>query len=92
MESEATSINSEVQLTYTICTKQFKSTRRLNEHIKRVHSSTEDRTCPHCSKVMKNAGSLPTHIRTCKKKPSNEIECVIEPRHFEKSLNSTRKV
>jgi hypothetical protein len=61
------------------CGREFESLRRKNEHVKRIHSSEETRTCPHCDCVLANAASLPRHAKLCKKRPINEITCDLKP-------------
>jgi hypothetical protein len=63
-----------------VCKREYPNAWRLDEHTKRAHAAEEERTCPYCSKVLQSASSLPRHLQGCKKKPSNEVECVITPR------------
>jgi len=59
------------------CDSSFTTMKRLNEHVKRKHSSQADRTCIHCAKVLSNAGSIPHHTKICPKRAAVTIRCVM---------------
>jgi len=73
------------------CGKEFQERWRLNEHIKRSHATTENRTCPHCHKTLANSTFLSQHINRCPQRATNNLECVLPSREITSRISEGRK-